>query len=106
MTGKTTQRRAAAVRASARVQRPKSSDSTFTVETIEVPDDRTEVDSEPDMDSKHKVGLRELEERVGDVRDSCWSNESLFEDIIDGIEDAKHKPGGNSQSSDSDYNSH
>lgn len=84
MTGKSAQRRAAATRAAAKIQRPtKSEEKTFTVKTVEVSPDSD------DTDSKHQLGLRELEDRVCDVRESCWSNESLFEDIIEGIEEAK-----------------
>ncbi|CRK21063.1 hypothetical protein BN1708_003402 [Verticillium longisporum] len=33
----------------------------------------------------HDLGLRELEERAKDVRESCWTHDSLFEDAVDGI---------------------
>ncbi|OLN85149.1 NAD-dependent protein deacetylase hst1 [Colletotrichum chlorophyti] len=43
-------------------------------------------------DIKHAVGLRELEERVRDAKESAWETDSLLEDAIAEMGDAKLSP--------------
>lgn len=83
--------------------RKASAKSPLTVEAVEVASDdegpeatisADASEEESEMDFKHARGLQELEERVSDVRESCWTSESLFEDVIEGVEDAKFDPQG------------
>ncbi|KAH6690681.1 DHS-like NAD/FAD-binding domain-containing protein [Plectosphaerella plurivora] len=81
-------------------QKPKTTAKTTAkslaaVSTVEVGEE-TDVDATDsdasEMDGRHARGLQELDQRVSDVRESCWTSESLFEDVIEGVEDAKFDP--------------
>ncbi|CAI0647895.1 unnamed protein product [Colletotrichum noveboracense] len=55
----------------------------YKVDTFKVPENPT-LD-----DIKHAVGLQELDARVKDAKESCWETESLLEDALAELGDAK-----------------
>ncbi|KAJ0342285.1 hypothetical protein COL922a_001315 [Colletotrichum nupharicola] len=55
----------------------------YKVDTFKVPENLT-LD-----DIKHAVGLQELDARVKDAKESCWETESLLEDALAELGDAK-----------------
>ncbi|WYZ35543.1 hypothetical protein EsH8_X_000190 [Colletotrichum jinshuiense] len=61
----------------------KSKGAAYKVDTFKVPENPTL------EDIKHAVGLQELEERVRDAKESCWETDSLLEDAIAELGDAK-----------------
>lgn len=59
--------------------------------------DKFEVPENPTLeDIKHAVGLQELEERVRDAKESAWETDSLLEDAIAEMGDAKLSSDGRS----------
>lgn len=63
----------------------------YKVDTFKVPENPT-LD-----DIKHAVGLQELDARVKDAKESCWETESLLEDALAELGDAKLSSDGRSQ---------
>ncbi|KAK0377381.1 Sir2 family protein [Colletotrichum limetticola] len=61
----------------------KHKNAAYKVDTFEVPENPTL------EDIKHAVGLQELEERVRDAKESAWETDSLLEDAIAEMGDAK-----------------
>ncbi|KAF6836516.1 histone deacetylase [Colletotrichum musicola] len=62
------------------------SGAAFKVDTFEVPENPTY------DDIKHAVGLQELDARVKDAKESCWETDSMLEDAIAELGDAKLSP--------------